>query len=144
MADDGFTLVYMGSEQEQVGFVDVKGPSDPKGIATLGMNGEPASVAALGDYALVAVNTSPDFVNPSGALQVIDIHLLHVVHSIDLGGQPDSIAISPDGGCAAAAIENERDEELGDGSPPQAPPGFLAVVDASSHDPKDWARTTLI
>ncbi len=30
----------------------------------------------------------------------------------DLGGQPDSVAVSPDGTLAAVAIENERDEDV--------------------------------
>ena len=33
------------------------------------------------------------------------------VAEIDLGGQPDSVAVSPDNSFAAIAIENERDEE---------------------------------
>jgi DNA-binding beta-propeller fold protein YncE len=138
VTEDGMTLVYTDSELGQVGFVDIKDPSNPKGIATVDVEGEPTSVAVLGPYALVAVNTSPDFVNPTGVLQVIDIHSLHIVRSIDLGGQPDSIAISPDGKYAAVAIENERDEDFGDGRPPQAPPGFLAIVDTSSDDPDHW------
>jgi hypothetical protein len=51
-----------------------------------------------------------------------------IVQTFDLGGQPDSVAVSPDRQYAAIAIENERDEELGDGRPPQLPGGFLVVV----------------
>jgi len=137
-SDDGLTLVYTDSEQGQVGFVDIENPSSPVGIGTVSVGGEPTSVAVLRDYALAAVNTSPDFIHPSGVLQVIDIHDLHIVTSFELGGQPDSIAVSPDGKYAAIAIENERDEDLGDGRPPQAPPGFLVIVDTSSDDPKHW------
>ena len=73
--------------------------------------------------ALVAVNTSTDFVNVSGNLVVVDIATRTIVETIALGGQPDAIAVSPDGAYAAVAIENERDEDLGDGAPPQAPAG---------------------
>ncbi|MDJ0702172.1 MAG: esterase-like activity of phytase family protein [Leptolyngbyaceae cyanobacterium MO_188.B28] len=38
---------------------------------------------------------------------------------------------------AAIAIENERDEDLGDGSPPQAPGGFLTILDLTG-SPKTW------
>src|SRR5690606_2735191 len=52
-----------------------------------------------------------------------------LIATLPLGGQPDSVAVSPDGRYAAIAIENERDEDVADGAPPQAPAGFLAIVD---------------
>lgn len=73
------------------------------------MDGEPTSVGVLGDYALVAVNTSPDFDNPSGKLVVINIDTQTIELDFDLGGQPDSVAVSPDKQYVAIAIENERD-----------------------------------
>jgi DNA-binding beta-propeller fold protein YncE len=51
-----------------------------------------------------------------------------VLASCDLGGQPDSVAVAPDGSFVAVAIENERDEDLGDGRVPQMPAGFVAIV----------------
>src|SRR5690606_20680344 len=65
------------------------------------------------------------------------------VHSIDLGGQPDSIAISPDGSFAAIAIENQRDEEAtppgGDeGDLPQPPTGFVQLITLDG-EPTTWA-----
>ena len=45
----------------------------------------------------------------------------------DLGGQPDSVAVSPDGTLAAVAIENERDEDLNDGAMPQLPAGNVQI-----------------
>ena len=139
VSEDGMTLIYTDSEQGQVGFVNIEHPSDPVGLGTLAVGGEPTSVAVLREYALVAVNTSPNFVHPSGILQVIDIENQHIVTSIDLGGQPDSVAVSKDGKYAAIAIENERDEELGDGRNPQLPAGFLVIVDTSNQNPKHWA-----
>ncbi|MFN4131251.1 MAG: esterase-like activity of phytase family protein, partial [Paracoccaceae bacterium] len=50
----------------------------------------------------------------------------------DIGGQPDAVAKAPDGSFIAIAIENERDEGLGDGGLPQMPAGYvvkLPVVD---------------
>jgi hypothetical protein len=75
------------------------------------------------------VNTSESFVNTSGLLQVIALDSRRIVRSIEVGGQPDSIAVSPDQRYAAIAIENERDETLADGRPPQYPPGFVVIVD---------------
>jgi hypothetical protein len=96
-------------------------------------------VAVRGGHALVAVNTSADFIDTSGELAVIDIASRTLVATLPLGGQPDSVAVSPDGRYAAVAIENERDEDLGDGAPPQLPAGWLAVVDLVGA-PTDWTQ----
>eukprot|EP00967_Tisochrysis_lutea_P099943 scaffold148721_cov28-Tisochrysis_lutea.AAC.8 len=125
---DGMTLAYSDSSLEQVGFVDISNLEAPVGMGVLPVGGEPTSVAAVGNYVLAGVNTSPDYVNPSGSLKVIDMTTRSIVREIDLGGQPDSVAVSPDHKWAAVAIENERDEDLGDGFPPQMPAGFLVVI----------------
>ncbi|MGB3518969.1 MAG: esterase-like activity of phytase family protein, partial [Elainellaceae cyanobacterium] len=141
---DGNTLVYSDSPQGQVGFVDISDPSAPSGLGVLDVGGEPTSVAVLGDFALVAVNTSADFVDTSGQLLAIDFSTPTaptLVTTLDLGGQPDSISVSPDGNYAVIAIENERDEDLGDGTPPQLPPGFVVVVDTSSANSANWTTT---
>ncbi|HKX45076.1 MAG TPA: esterase-like activity of phytase family protein, partial [Planctomycetota bacterium] len=100
------------------------------------------SVAVRRGHALVGVDTSPDFANPSGHLDVVDIATRTIVRTIPLGGQPDSIALSPDGNFAAIAIENQRDEELGDGAPPQLPAGFLVIVDLVG-GPATWTTRTV-
>lgn len=127
---DGNTLVYTDSAGSLIGFVDITDPANPVAIGTTAVGGEPTAVSVTTDgYALVGVNTSSDFVNPSGNLAIVDVATQAVVRTIDLGGQPDSIAISSDGKYAAVCIENERDEDLGDGRPPQLPAGFLVIVD---------------
>jgi len=128
-SDDGNTLIYTDSPLEAVGFIDITDPANPVGLGTLALGGEPTSVAVAGDVALVGVNTSADFVNTSGDLAVIDIATQTVMQTIALGGQPDSVAVSPDGTYAAVVIENERDEDLGDGAPPQLPAGLLQIID---------------
>jgi DNA-binding beta-propeller fold protein YncE len=135
--EDGRTLVYTDSAQEKIGFVEITDPLAPVADGTVDVGGEPTSVAVRGEWALVAVNTSETYTNPSGVLQVVAIATRTIVRTIDLGGQPDSIAISPDGQYAAIAIENERDEDAGDGRPPQSPPGFLVVVDLVG-GPASW------
>lgn len=134
---DGHTLVYTDGEGESIGFVDLSDPADPQPSGAVAVGGEPTSVAVAGAYALVGVNTSPDFVAPSGRLVVVDIAARAVVAEFELGGQPDAVAVSPDGAYAAIAIENERDEDLGDGRPPQLPAGFLTIVDLEGA-PADW------
>jgi hypothetical protein len=127
--EDGRTVVYTDSPGGRIGFASVArhGGLEPGGV--LDVPGEPTSVDIVGRLALVAVNTSASFTAPSGVLVVVDLDTRTVVATHDLGGQPDSIDISPDGRHAAVAIENQRDEDVDDGAMPQAPAGFLTIVD---------------
>lgn len=136
-SEDGNTLVYTDSPLEAIGFVDITDPASPAPLGIVALDGEPTSVAVVGPYALVGVNTSEDFVNTSGDLVVFDIASQTSVRTLPLVGQPDAVAVSPDGNYAAIAIENERDEDLGDGAPPQFPAGSLVIVDLSG-DVADW------
>lgn len=94
-------------------------------------------MALLSRFALVTTDTSESLVDPSGSLVVVDIRSRTVVATHDLGGQPDSVTISPDGRYAAIAIENQRDEDLDDGILPQLPSGELLVVDLDGR-PASW------
>jgi len=135
---DGNTLIYTDGKTGNLGFVDITNPAKPIAAGVTSLGGEPTSVAVSGQYALAAVNTSPNFVAPSGNLQVIDIATRSLVKSFDLGGQPDSVAVSPDGRYAAVVIENERDEDLGSGEPPQAPAGYMVIIDMVG-ETTDWS-----
>ncbi|MDT0275759.1 hypothetical protein [Blastococcus goldschmidtiae] len=132
---NGRALLYTDSATEEVGLVDLTRPAHPRTLGTVAVGGEPTSVAVTRDgrHALAVVDTSPSFTQPSGELAVIDLRTRTVIRAIPLGGQPDSIAISPKGSVAAVAIENQRDEDVEvdgvEGGLPQAPAGFLAVVD---------------
>ena len=128
---DGNTLIYTDGKQDAIGFVNIKNAKKPKSAGIVDVGGEPTSVAVKGQYALAAVNTSSDFVNVSGNLVVINIKTKVIVRSIALGGQPDSLAVSPDGKYAAVVIENERNENLNDGEIPQMPAGEMVIVDLS-------------
>ena len=138
VSNDGNTLIYTDGKTENLGYVDITNPAKPIASGITALGGEPTSVAVMGKYALAAVNTSLSFVTPGGNLQVIDIETRTLVKSFDLGGQPDSIAVSPDGRYAAIVIENERDEDLGDGAPPQAPAGYMVIVDIVG-EPANWS-----
>lgn len=126
---NGRTLVYTDAETESIGFVNISDPSNPQPLGAVELDGEPTSVAVTGSLAFVGVNTSLDFVNPSGQLVVIEIFTQTILQSFDLPGQPDSLAASKNGRYVAIVLENERDEDLGDGEPPQLPGGALVVVD---------------
>ena len=106
---NGRTLVYTDSELETIGFVFIGDPSNPIPTGTVALPGEPTSVAMWRNrYALVGVDTSESLTNTSGVLVVVDINTRAIVAEVDLGGQPDSVAISPDRKYAAIAIENEH------------------------------------
>ncbi|GAA0432782.1 hypothetical protein Aca07nite_20070 [Actinoplanes capillaceus] len=129
VTEDGRTVVYTDSPGRRLGFVDISDPAAPRPAGTLAVGGEPTSVAHLGRLLLAGVNTRTSFTDPSGKLVVIDSARRKTVREIDLGGQPDSVAVAPSGRYVAVAIENERDEDVDDGALPQAPAGWLAVVD---------------
>jgi DNA-binding beta-propeller fold protein YncE len=142
-SEDGSLLIYTDSMTGNLGFVDIVDPRDPKAGGVLGMSGAPTSVAVAGPYALAAVNTSESFLDPSGELVVVDIESRSIVRRIDLGGQPDSVAVSPDGHFAAVAIENRRDEDVNGGAMPQSPPGFLTIVDTVG-TPSAWTTRDVV
>ncbi|KAG7367779.1 alkaline phosphatase-like protein [Nitzschia inconspicua] len=141
---DGMKLFYTDSESEHIGVVDISDFTNPVGLATISVEGEPTSVAVVNDkYAVAGVNTSPDFVNVSGQAVIIDVETLEIVRTIELGGQPDAVAVSPDQTFVAIAIENERDEDLDEGRPPQLPPGYLVVMNVADEDPMNWSFETV-
>ena len=130
---DGMTLVYTDSPLGALGVIDITDPANPRPGGTIALGGEPTSVAVIGQRAYVGVNTSESYTDPSGHLAVVDIASKSVVASCDLGGQPDSVAAAKNGSFLAVAIENERDEEAGDGRVGQMPAGYLVLVDAADN-----------
>lgn len=126
--EDGSTVVYSDSPHGGVGIVDITDPKAPKAGGYVKIEGEPTSVTVLGGKVLAGVNTSKSKTEPSGNLSVVDLSSKAVVASCDLGGQPDSVALSKDKAWLAVAIENERDEEVNEGAIPQLPAGNLKIV----------------
>ncbi|MFC9897520.1 esterase-like activity of phytase family protein [Nocardia sp. NPDC127579] len=146
---DGKTLIYTDAAGKRIGFVDLGDPAHPKGAGTLSLaqlghaDDQPTSVTVAGAYVLVVVDSSGgNFAQPSGRVDVVRISDRAKVHSIDLGGQPDSIALSHDGARVAIAMENQRDEEFtpaggAKGDLPQPPTGFLQLIDLTGA-PQQW------
>lgn len=128
VSEDGRMLVYANAERGAVGFVDLANPSAPKPAGEVEMGGEVTSVAVVRNKVLATVVTSKDKKAPAGYLGVVDLVSRRVEGRCDLGGQPDSIAKSPDRRFLAIAIENERDENLDKGKLPQLPAGELKVL----------------
>ncbi|HEV2558946.1 MAG TPA: esterase-like activity of phytase family protein [Microvirga sp.] len=136
-SEDGRLLVYTDSPRKALGFIDIADPRNPKAGGTLALGGEPTSVKVLGSRALVALNTSENFVSPSGKIVVVDLAAKAVTGECALPGQPDSVAVGA--GLLAVAIENERNEELNKGALPQAPAGSLVVGPVSAAGALDCA-----
>jgi hypothetical protein len=166
VTSDGNALVYTDSNSQLIGLVDISDAANPQPLGVIPVAGEPTSVAVVGGYALAGVNTSVtseilcdgeevEYIQRwSGKALVIDLGTRAIVREIDLGGQPDSIAVSADGRYAAIVIENERNEDVGGGLIPQgagepvcvdgdlqatgAPmPGKLVIVDIPSWSARD-------
>ncbi len=135
---DGTQLVYTDAETDSIGFVDISDPTDPVGAGTVDVGGEPTSLVVRKNLVIVGVNTSPDFVDPSGKLVVVGRFNRQIIAERDLGGQPDSLALSPDGDWLAVVIENERDEDLDDGLLPQLPSGGMKILDLRTGNPGKW------
>jgi hypothetical protein len=125
---DGNTLIYSDAPGGTIGFVDITDAKAPKAGGSLAIEGEPNSVAVAGPKVLVTIDKTEDMTKPAGMLGVVDIATKKMEMTCDLGGQPDSVVVSPDGTFAAIAIENQRDEELNDGALPQLPAGELLIM----------------
>ncbi|WP_103334308.1 esterase-like activity of phytase family protein [Pseudotabrizicola formosa] len=131
-SEDGMTLVYTDSPLGVIGLVDITDPKAPKAMGNIDVGGEPTTAVFIGNMIFSGVNTSESFTNPSGKLVTIDPATRAITAECDIGGQPDAVAKAPDGSFLAIAIENERDEDAGDGGLPQMPAGYvvkLPVVD---------------
>ncbi|GLI27604.1 hypothetical protein ARHIZOSPH14_18460 [Agromyces rhizosphaerae] len=161
ISPDGDTVIYTDAEGERIGFLDVTDPSNPVGAGTLALDeitdapvASPTSVAAYGELVLVVVDTTDYDADTlaskprSGELVAVDATTHEVVATFDLAGQPDSIAVSPDGAYAAIAMENQRNEDFpadggvgDDGDLPQAPAGFVQVITfgGTPTDPGTWS-----
>ncbi len=122
---DGMMLIYSDSPLGAIGLIDIADPAAPKPLGNIAMQGEPTTTVVLGGTAFVGVNTSESRARPSGVLRSVDLGTRRLVADCDLGGQPDSVALSPRGDMLAVVIENERDEDLNDGALPQMPAGFV-------------------
>jgi len=130
-SEDGMTLVYSDSPGGGIGFIDITDAKAPKAAGYVKTDGEPTSVTIVGDKVFAAVNTRKDFVDVSGKLLVIDLKSQAIEQTIDLGGQPDSIAHNAAGTLVAIAIENERDEDVNDAALPQAPAGYVVLINVA-------------
>jgi DNA-binding beta-propeller fold protein YncE len=128
VSEDGMTLVYSDSPLGVIGLVDITDPRAPAPLGNIDVGGEPTTAVFVGEMIFAGVNTSESYTNPSGKLVTVDPATKAVTAECDIGGQPDSLARAPDGSFVAIAIENERDEDAGDGGLPQMPAGYVVKI----------------
>ena len=133
--EDGMTLVYSNAVLGGIGFIDITDPANPQAGGFVELDGGPTSVSVIGGKALVSVDTTDDFTAPTGYLAVVDIAIMEVEGTCDLGGQPDAIAKNADGSLIAISMENQRDEDLNDGVIPQLPSGNVTFLDVADGTP---------
>lgn len=126
--EDGMMLIYSDSPLGVIGLIDITDPKAPKALGNVDVGGEPTTAQEIDGKVYVGVNTSESYTAPSGKLVTVDLATKAVVAECDLGGQPDSVARAKDGSFIAVAIENERDEDAGDGGLPQMPAGFVVKL----------------
>ncbi len=116
------TLIYTDSP---LGVIGIPDPANPQPMGNIEMEGgEPIAMAVTGGIAYAGVNTSESFAAPSGFIKAIEMETGEELGRCDLDGQPESVALSPDGSFGAMAVANERDEEAGNGRVGQMPAGF--------------------
>ena len=143
VTSDGDLTIYTDAPGGTVGFVDTSNVSDPRPLGTIPAVGVTSAAIVKDRWLLVSLDTSPSLATPDGELRVYDLGSRELVRTIDLGGQPDAIAVSPQGQrYAAITIENQRDEDLDDGIIPQLPGGNLQVVDLAGQ-PGRWTVRTV-
>jgi len=128
VSEDGMTLVYSDSPLGVIGLVDITDTAAPKPMGNIAMDGEPTTAVFIGGQIFAGVDTSQTFTAPSGKLITIDPATRSITAECDIGGQPDSVAKAPDGTFLAIAIENQRDEDAGDGGLPQMPAGYVVKL----------------
>ncbi len=127
-SEDGMTLVYSDSPLGVIGLIDITDPRAPQPLGNFDMGGEPTTAVFAQGMIFAGVNTADSYTNPSGKLVTVDPATRAVTAECDIGGQPDAVAKAPDGSFLAIAIENERDEEAGDGGLPQMPAGYVVKL----------------
>ena len=129
--EDGNMLVYSNALVGGVGLIDITDATAPKAGGFIALDGGPTSVTVIGGKILVTVDTTEDFTAPTGYMSVIDLASKEIETTCDLGGQPDAIAQNHDGSLIAISMENQRDEDFGDGGLPQLPSGNITFFDVA-------------
>jgi hypothetical protein len=141
---DGKLLIYTNPGDKEIAFLDISDPAFPQETFAIPVDGTPTSVAVHGRWAIAVVAHPYDSVANQHAGDAVVIDLKNpagpsIERVIPLGGQPDSIAISPNGRYAGITVENER---VPDGPLGVTPAGFVAILDTTGN-PSRWQLRTV-
>lgn len=136
ISSDSQTLVYVDSARRGLGFIDISDPTNPQPDGFMPLNQTVTSVAVRGNFALVTQILPRDDFSTNGNVAVIDIAARTITRSIELGGEPDSIAVSPDQNFAAVAVENEGNATQDPGG--ELPFGFVMIINTQNDDSALW------
>jgi hypothetical protein len=139
VSTDGNTLIYTDAPRQSLGFVDITNPQSPQAGGSRDLPGVPTSLAVKGDFAIVTVDRADSSGPSNGSLEIVNLNTRGVLRSIPLAGNPDSVAVSPDGTRAIVAVENPNIN--GSDQPPI--PGFLVALDISNDDPSVWTTANI-
>jgi len=136
---DGNTLIYTDAPRQALGFVDISNALSPQAAGTRDLPGIPTSLAIKDNFAIVTVDRPETSGLSNGSLEIVNLASRVVARSISIAGNPDSVAISPDGNYALVAVENPNIN--GSDEPPI--PGFLVAMDIAAANPADWTTTNI-
>ena len=139
VSEDGNLLVYTDAPRQTLGFVDLTDPSNPGAAGTRDLPGRPTSLAVTGNFAIVAVDGDAGSGPDIGTIEVVNLTTRTVARSFSVAGNPDAVAVSPDGTRALIAVENFNVN--GSDQPPI--PGFLISLDLSAADPASWTDSVI-
>ncbi len=139
VSGDGNTLIYTDAPREAIGFVDISNALSPQAAGTRDLPGIPTSLAIKEGFAIVAVDRPETSGASNGSLEIVNLNTRVIARSISIAGNPDSVAVSPDGTRALVAVENPNIN--GSDQPPI--PGFLVSLDVSATNPADWTAVEI-
>jgi len=108
-------------------------------MGTRDLPGRPTSLAVTGNFAIVAVDGDAGSGPDIGTIEVVNLTTRTVARSFSVAGNPDAVAVSPDGTRALIAVENFNVN--GSDQPPI--PGFLISLDLSAADPASWTDSVI-
>lgn len=125
---DGMIFVYSDSLLGVIGLIDIIDFVNLMFKGSIMLDGELIVVLIIGNMVFVGFNIFESYIVLLGVIVVIDFVLGGVIVFCDLGGQLDLIVVVYDGLFVIVVIENECDEDLGDGCVGQVFGGYMVKV----------------
>eukprot|EP00985_Skeletonema_marinoi_P020236 scaffold11938_cov206-Skeletonema_marinoi.AAC.1 len=124
---DGNTAIYADQFLHSLGFTDISDASNPSPAGTMSLPGKPTVVAVKDDkYVIVAVVTKD--AASEGKMVVVNLATKEIMKEVDLTGEPDWLALSPDKQYAAITSSAPEGAGLSGLTNPDAPhPASISI-----------------